>query len=224
MRVSAAGLTSPVSIARDSAGIPTIVAADRRDLAFGTGFAHAQDRFFQMDLIRRRAAGELSEIVGAATIEADKRSRFHRFRDRARAVVDRVSDEDLAILRSYANGVNAGLESLGSRPFEYLVLGVDPEPWHVEDTVLVVYAMFMQLNDERASKDVRRGLAARAYAGRGVYQLDVSAGHELGRSPDGRNRGRSSGRRRPAVFSIRDVSRQASPRGRDGQAVPGRQQ
>ena len=58
---------------------PVILAANRRDLAFATGFAHAQDRFFQMDLIRRKAAGELSELVGAAAIEIDKQSRFHRF-------------------------------------------------------------------------------------------------------------------------------------------------
>ena len=58
-----AGIAAPVSIVRDADGIPTITAGNRLDLAFATGFAHAQDRFFQMDLVRRDAAGELSEIL-----------------------------------------------------------------------------------------------------------------------------------------------------------------
>ena len=82
--VAVAGISGTVTIARDADGIPFITASSRNDLAFATGYAHGQDRFFQMDLIRRQAAGELSEIVGSATIETDKRYRFHRFRDRAR--------------------------------------------------------------------------------------------------------------------------------------------
>jgi len=156
------GLTARATIERDDAGIPTITAANRRDLAFATGFAHAQDRYFQMDLIRRRAAGELAELFGDIAVDVDKRARFHRFRDRARAVLARATADETAVMESYAAGVNAGLESLGARPFEYLVLGTAPEPWAPEDSVLVVYAMFMQLNDARASKDVRRGVARRA--------------------------------------------------------------
>ncbi len=149
-------------IARDDSGIPTITAGTRVDLAFATGFAHGQDRFFQMDLIRRRAAGELAELFGEIAVEYDKRHRFHRFRDRARDVLAQAPAEDLAILENYAAGVNAGLASLGARPFEHLLLGIDPEPWRTEDSVLVVYAMFVELNDERARSDVRRGYARRA--------------------------------------------------------------
>jgi penicillin amidase len=114
-----------------------------------------------MDLIRRQAAGELSEIFGSVAIEADKRYRFHRFRDKAATVVAVAAESDRQILRAYANGVNAGLDSLGARPFEYFVIGSEPRPWTLEDSVLVVYAMYMQLNDARASKDLRRGLAHR---------------------------------------------------------------
>jgi penicillin amidase len=159
--VTAPGLGQSASIQRDDAGIPTITADTRADLAYATGFAHAQDRYFQMDLIRRQAAGELSALFGEAALSTDKRYRFHRFRDRARAVIASSSDEHVAILESYAAGANAGLASLGARPFEYIVIGAEPEPWRAEDSVLVVYAMFMQLNDGRASKDVRRGYAHR---------------------------------------------------------------
>ncbi len=155
------GLGSSASIARDLDGIPVITAASREDLAFATGFAHAQDRFFQMDMIRRQAAGELSEIVGEVALSVDKRYRFHRFRERARAVAATLTDDERAILEAYADGVNEGLASLGARPFEYFVLRAEPRPWTFEDSLLVVYAMYMQLNDARASKEVRRGRAYR---------------------------------------------------------------
>ena len=80
--VTAAGISAPVVIERDAEGIPTITAQNRADLAFATGFAHAQDRYFQMDLIRRRAAGRLSELIGPATLGSDKAYRFHRFQAR----------------------------------------------------------------------------------------------------------------------------------------------
>ena len=160
--LAAPGLGQAATIHRDNAGIATITAQTRADLAYATGFAHGQDRFFQMDLIRRQAAGELSELFGEIALRTDKHYRFHRFRARARAVLAASSAADVAILEKYAAGVNAGLASLGARPFEHIVLGAEPGPWRAEDTVLVVYAMFMQLNDGRASKDVRRGFAHRA--------------------------------------------------------------
>jgi len=155
----APGLADVATIERDMAGIPVITAHTRSDLAFATGFAHGQDRFFQMDLIRRQAAGELSEIVGAATLDVDKRFRFHRFRNRAAAVVAAASDTEREILRRYADGVNAGRDSLGARPFEYFLLKAEPEPWLAEDSILSVYTMFAMLNDARATKEVRRGYA-----------------------------------------------------------------
>ena len=158
---SASGLSASAKIVRDQNGIPVITAANRRDLAFATGYAHAQDRFFQMDMIRRQAAGELSELVGPATVSIDQRYRFHRFRHKAQAVMAAADEGDRSVIEAYADGVNAGLASLGARPFEYFVLGAKPQPWKAEDSVLVVYAMFMQLNDSRAQKEIQRGLAHR---------------------------------------------------------------
>ncbi|MDX1509392.1 MAG: penicillin acylase family protein, partial [Woeseiaceae bacterium] len=166
--IAAAGLDATATIERDAQGIPVITAQSREDLAFATGFAHGQDRFFQMDLIRRQAAGELAELFGAVAVDADRQARFHRFRSRARAVLQDATAEERRIIERYADGVNAGRGSLGARPFEYLLIGAEPRDWAAEDSVIVVYAMFMQLNDARASKDVRRGLVHRVLP-QGVY-------------------------------------------------------
>ena len=77
-RVSAPGLSAPVSITRDARGVPTISAANRTDLAWATGFVHAQDRFFEMDLSRRLAAGELSELVGEVALPQDRNAQIGR--------------------------------------------------------------------------------------------------------------------------------------------------
>ncbi|MFD2271540.1 penicillin acylase family protein [Undibacterium arcticum] len=78
-----AGLNATVSVARDALGVPLISGSDRRDVAYATGFVHAQDRFFQMDLLRRMAAGELAELFGPHAVALDKSHRLHRFRARA---------------------------------------------------------------------------------------------------------------------------------------------
>ena len=162
--VSVAGLSAAASIERDADGIPTVTAANREDLAFATAYAHAQDRYFQMDLIRRRAAGELSALIGAATLDSDKRHRFHRFRARAREVLANLPESDRRLLERYADGANAGLASLAGKPFEYWLLGAEPEPWIAEDSLLVLYAMFLTLNDPRASRDVRRSYARNVFS------------------------------------------------------------
>jgi penicillin amidase len=156
-----AEINAAATIERDAEGIPTISASSRADLAYATGFVHGQDRFFQMDLLRRRSAGELSELFGGVTLEADKRYRWHRFRSRAASGLESLPASELELLQDYAAGVNAGLASLSAKPFEYFLLSTDPQPWLPEDSVLVVYTMFLQLNDERALRDVQRGLAHR---------------------------------------------------------------
>jgi len=156
-----AGIDAAVTIERDTDGIPVITASTRSDLAFGTGFVHGQDRFFQMDLIRRQAAGELSELVGAAAINVDKRYRFHRFRSRAQIIYAAATEAEQQLMEAYAAGVNAGLASLDARPFEYFVLGSEPHPWKAQDSLLAVYGMYMELNDSRATREMRRGLAHR---------------------------------------------------------------
>ena len=143
--VASAGLAAPVTINRDRLGVATITAANRTDLAYGTGFAHAQDRFFEMDISRRLAAGELSELVGRLTLEQDTAARLFQFRAVAQEVIRQATPAQRAILEAYARGVNAGLAGLRARPWEYLVLGARPVPWKPEDSILVVHAMWWQL-------------------------------------------------------------------------------
>ena len=157
-------ISAPVTIERDAAGIPHIRAANRADLAYATGFVHGQDRFFQMDLTRRNAAGELAALFGEAAVPLDRRHRFHRFRARASAMVRTLGQDELETIEAYARGVNDGLQSLDAKPFEYFLAGADPEPWTVVDSLLAVYTMYFQLNDERALRDIRRGLAHRVLA------------------------------------------------------------
>jgi penicillin amidase len=156
--VQLAGLAGPVEISRDVLGIPTIRGASRLDVARGLGFVHGQDRFFQMDLIRRNAAGELAEILGPPLVETDRANRFHRFRHVAAQAWERASAEEKALLQAYADGVNAGLADLGKPPFEYLALGGRPAPWRPEDTSLVVLAMYVDLQDETGGYDDALGL------------------------------------------------------------------
>ncbi len=154
------GITAPATINRDALGIPRIVASNRLDLAFATGFAHGQDRFFQMDLLRRNSAGELSALVGPAAVEHDRAMRLHRFRARAQAMAESTDDQRKALLEAYTNGVNAGLHSLSTKPPEYLfaVLDTEPEPWNVEDAALVLFSMYLDLQWDDFKDECRYGL------------------------------------------------------------------
>ena len=151
------GLSAPVTVARDVRGAPVIRAANRIDVARGLGFVHAQDRFFQMDLQRRLAAGELAELLGPAMVKYDRDYRIHRFRDLARQIVAQTGGDERARLEAYAAGVNAGLGALGARPFEYLALLSKPVPWRPEDSVLCLLAMFIQLQEDPGFRSSRLG-------------------------------------------------------------------
>lgn len=143
-----AGLGAAVTVERDAQGVPTIRGANRADVARALGWLHAQDRFFQMDLQRRGAAGELAELFGKVILPRDRAARLHGFRARARTVVEKLPPEQRALLEAYTAGVNAGLASLRARPFEYILLRTDPEPWKNEDSVLVAYAITLDLQDD----------------------------------------------------------------------------
>ncbi len=150
------GLEAEIRIDRDELGVATVAGSSRLDVARATGYVHAQDRFFQMDLMRRRAAGELSALVGEAALSLDRRHRQHRFRRVATAVVEGLETRNRKLLTAYTEGVNAGLDQLPSRPFEYWILSALPEPWRIEDSILVVHSMFFELNDAEAVLESRQ--------------------------------------------------------------------
>jgi len=156
--VAAAGLAAPVVVERDALGVPTVRAGSRRDATFALGFLHGQERFFQMDLQRRRAAGELAELFGAAALPADREMRVHRFRARARRFLDAEPAALRALIEAYAEGVNAGLGALGAPPFEYPLLRAEPLPWRPEDTLLTVFAMYDVLQGEMLDRERGQGL------------------------------------------------------------------
>lgn len=195
------GLAAPVQIERDRLGIPTIKAANREDLARATGFVHAQDRFFQMDLMRRRAAGELSELIGRAALPLDKDARVHRFRSVAEEVIRRAEPSEARLLEAYAEGVNAGLASLRARPFEYLVLRMTPVPWRAEDSALVLLGMFNLLQGDNGNLELGRGRLHDLLPAE-LYDFLVPRGSEWDAPLDG-SRFESPAMPGPAVLDLR---------------------
>lgn len=162
--VSVRGLTSAVTVARDDHGVPVLDGASRLDLARALGFLHGQERFFQMDLIRRSAAGELSGLLGPIQVvkDVDRQRRLHRFRHRARIVLDGLPSDQRSLLEAYADGVNQGLAALGGRPFEYTLLLSTPQPWRAEDSALAAFAMYIDLQDRDGIDDRVRARAVEA--------------------------------------------------------------
>ncbi|MFZ5496368.1 MAG: penicillin acylase family protein [Verrucomicrobiota bacterium] len=151
-----AGLTAPATIERDALGVPTITGATRADVARATGYVHAQDRYFQMDLLRRSGAGELAELFGPAAVPMDQAHRLHGFRPLAGQVLAQLPAEHRALLEAYAAGANAGLAALPRAPWEYAVLRTVPQPWRPEDSLLAVYAMWLDLQDTRGRAELSR--------------------------------------------------------------------
>ncbi|MFG6486168.1 penicillin acylase family protein [Roseateles sp. BYS78W] len=153
-----AAFSAPAEAQRDARGYLTVTAENRLDVARALGFVHAQERFFQMDLMRRNAAGELSALVGPKALPLDKARRLHRFRHRAEMGIAALPADERAVLDAYVTGVNAGLEALGSRPPEYLLLRQSPKPWVAADTVLVAYGMYLDLQNAQGRDDLAMGL------------------------------------------------------------------
>jgi len=178
------GLSAGVTVERDAAGVPTIHGATRRDVARALGYLHAQDRFFQMDLSRRRSAGELAELFGQAAVPVDREARIHSFRSLARKALALLPPAHRELVDAYAAGVNAGLAALRARPFEYTVLRVPPQPWQPEDTLLVGYAMVLDLQDSRDRHE--QMLAAIQYSyGRTMLDFVAPEGTESDAALDG---------------------------------------
>lgn len=160
-QVRSDALSKPVRVARDALGTVTVEAQDRRDASWALGYVHAQERYFEMDVLRRRAAGELAELFGKAALPIDRSARAHRMRARLQAALAAFSPEQRASLEAYRDGVNRGLSDLAVRPFPYLLTFNAPAPWRSEDSLLVIAAMAFTLNDA----EDRRGLAfARMHA------------------------------------------------------------
>ena len=133
-----AGLSAPVTVRRDAVGVPHIKAASIPDAMRAQGYVTAQDRLWHMDVLRRRANGELAEAFGEGALRADKEIRTIGLGDAARRSVALLPPDLRAELESYAAGVNAFIESHGDAlPLEFRLLRYAPRRWEVADTVAV---------------------------------------------------------------------------------------
>jgi penicillin amidase len=148
------GLDKPATLERDALGTATIHAGSRKDALYALGFVHAQERYFEMDLMRRLAAGELAELVGTAAVDVDKKHRPLRLRMRAEQVLGAMSADERADVTAYANGINSGLNALSSRPWEYWLLGAPPAPWREADSLLAGDAMYIDLHDPQNQREL----------------------------------------------------------------------
>ena len=149
-------VTQPVEVDRDSLGVPHIKARTIDDAWFVEGYTTAEDRMFQMDGLRRLAAGEISAIVGPSGLESDRESRRMRMRRVAEQVYVDMPQSDKSAMEAYARGVNAYIEShRGRYGLEFTLIGYDPQPWSVVDSVLCGLYMFRNLTSDWKNKLIK---------------------------------------------------------------------
>ncbi len=158
-RVAVAGLAQPVQILRDRYAIPHIVAGSFEDAAFALGYAHAQDRLWQMELSRRFIQGRLAELFGSPTVDTDIMMRTMGLYDAATEAVKHLAPESQRVLTAYASGVNAFLASHKGRwPIEFALAGDTPEPWTPADSIAVLKGMAFQLSGNAFAEAARAQL------------------------------------------------------------------
>lgn len=153
-------IEAPVSgkavVRRDATGVPHILAATLEDTLFLQGFVTAQDRMFQMDALRRMAAGELAEVIGPSALETDRHARRLRMRRIAERYLASLPAAECAHLAAYARGVNYYLERhRGKLPLEFTLLGYEPRHWGVLDSLLVLVQM-METMDRSWQAELRK--------------------------------------------------------------------
>ncbi|VAW01973.1 Penicillin amidase family protein [hydrothermal vent metagenome] len=149
--LTVAGISAPIEIVRDNANVPHIFGDTDSDVYFGLGYAHAQDRLWQMTMMRRTVQGRLSEILGPRTLEIDKLMRRYDLYTLARQSVAAQDDETLAALKAYSAGVNARLQeindgALGRGAPEMFLFNSPIAPWQPADSIAIIKLMAAQLS------------------------------------------------------------------------------
>ena len=155
------GLRAELRIERDAHGIPHIKAASLRDAMYGLGVVHAQDRLWQMETHRRIGAGRLAEAFGEAAVDTDRFLRVLGVRQVAAAQWARVSPASREVVQAYTDGVNAVIGSLKARPPEFLILGLQAQPWTPEDSLSWAIMMAWDLGANWQAELIRLRLALR---------------------------------------------------------------
>ena len=155
------GLHAPVTVERDARGVPHIHASSMDDLVFAQGYITAQDRLWQMELLRRHAAGDLAQVLGSSLLEHDRLQRTLQIRAAADRAIAVLPDDQMHWLEVYARGVNASMaEQRAHPPLEFRVLQFFPGPWTPRDSLLIGLAMFQDLTTGFPVKLGREALAA----------------------------------------------------------------
>ena len=154
------GVIEPTEIIRDTFNVPHIVAARDEDVFFGLGYAHAQDRLWQIMLMRRTAQGRLSEIFGAETLQTDKLLRRLDLYSLAQTSVAAQSSDARRALKAYAEGVNARIyeinrDALGRGAPEMFIFPTDVSPWRPADSLAILKLMSVQLSGHLANEVLR---------------------------------------------------------------------
>ncbi len=152
-----AGITAPVEIVRDNADVPHIFGATDADVFYGLGFAQAQDRLWQMVMLRRTAQGRLSEIFGTRTLKVDELLRRLDIYNLAVASVEAQDADTKSALAAYSAGVNAWLAevnrgSLGRGAPEFFLFSNEIAPWQPADSIAIVKLMALQLSGHLANE------------------------------------------------------------------------
>lgn len=146
------GLKSECRIIRDPQAVPKIIASNQEDAAFALGFVHAEDRLFQMDLMRRAAFGRMSEVFGEKTVAYDEMFRTMGLGLAAFQAAKNLDPLSEKILAAYSRGVNSYINTSRSKyPVEFDVLGYDPEEWRPEDCIAVMKLYAWQMNNAWSS-------------------------------------------------------------------------
>ena len=163
------GLHDRVEVRRDAHGVPHLRASSLEDLVFGQGYVTAQDRLWQMDLSRRLARGELSEVFGKRTLEFDLENRKLGFPEAAERGVQELDPASQQVLAAYARGVNAFISThLDRLPVEFVLLHYQPRLWREADSIGVALNMAKTLNSswrtDLARERIQRKLSAQLYA------------------------------------------------------------
>jgi penicillin amidase len=146
-RLPVKGLSGVVKVTRDGHGVPAIEATTLEDLFFAQGYVTAQDRLWQMDVMRRFGAGELSEILGEGTLKVDRQQRILGLQAAAKKSLAMANPRDRSYFDAYARGVNAFIDTHGrSLPIEFRILNYRPKTWQSEDSIVIATQMVKDLN------------------------------------------------------------------------------
>ena len=159
-------LSDKVTVYRDERGMPHIYAGNEHDLYFAVGFVSAQERLWQMDLIRRSSTGRLSEIFGDRSntsseingktfLLADRFARCLQIREKSKNVIEKEDPEIIRCLQAYTDGVNAFINSVKRKlPVEFRILSYSPEPWTLEDVANIVGFMGWNLTSRNLTSEI----------------------------------------------------------------------